>query len=62
MCIQVIALDTGLMSTIVPALSEVAGLAPGVVVDNVIHSASAEWLGFGPAAELDALRITSSTF
>jgi len=40
--------------SIVPALSQVAGLSGGVVVEGVIHSASAEALGFGPPAELDA--------
>jgi len=40
--------------SIVPALSAVAGLSGGVVVEGVIHSASAEALGFGPPAELDA--------
>lgn len=40
--------------SIVPALSEVAGLSGGTVVNGVIHSASAELLGFGPPAELDS--------
>ena len=40
--------------SIVPALSEVAGLADFTVVNGVIHSSSAELLGFGPPAELDA--------
>jgi len=40
--------------SIVPALSEVAGLTDFTEVDGVIHSASAELLGFGPPAELDA--------
>jgi len=40
--------------SIVPALSEVAGLSDFTEVDGVIHSASAELLGFGPPAELDA--------
>jgi pimeloyl-ACP methyl ester carboxylesterase len=40
--------------SIVPALSEVAGLSDFTQVDGVIHSASAELLGFGPPAELDA--------
>ena len=39
---------------IVPALSEVAGLTDFTLVNGVIHSASAELLGFGPPAELDA--------
>lgn len=40
--------------SIVPALSEVAGLNDFTLVNGVIHSASAELLGFGPPAELDA--------
>lgn len=40
--------------SIVPALSEVAGLTDFTEVDGVIHSSSAELLGFGPPAELDA--------
>jgi len=40
--------------SIVPALSEVAGLTNFTLVNGVIHSASAELLGFGPPAELDA--------
>jgi pimeloyl-ACP methyl ester carboxylesterase len=40
--------------SIVPALSEVAGLTDFTEIDGVIHSASAEELGFGPPAELDA--------
>jgi pimeloyl-ACP methyl ester carboxylesterase len=40
--------------SIVPALSEVAGLTDFTQVDGVIHSSSAELLGFGPPAELDA--------
>ncbi|HTZ97522.1 MAG TPA: hypothetical protein VMB18_14065 [Terriglobales bacterium] len=40
--------------SIVPALSEVAGLTDFTLVNGVIHSASAELLGFGPPAELDA--------
>ena len=40
--------------SIVPALSEVDGLTDFTQVDGVIHSASAEQLGFGPPAELDA--------
>ncbi len=40
--------------SIVPALSEVAGLSNFTQVDGVIHSSSAELLGFGPPAELDA--------
>jgi pimeloyl-ACP methyl ester carboxylesterase len=40
--------------SIVPALSEVAGLTDFTMVDGVIHSSSAELLGFGPPAELDA--------
>jgi len=40
--------------SIVPALSEVAGLTDFTEVDGVIHSSSAEELGFGPPAELDA--------
>lgn len=40
--------------SIVPALSEVAGLSDFTSVNGVIHSASAEQLGFGPPAELDA--------
>lgn len=40
--------------SIVPALSEVAGLSNFTLVNGVIHSASAEQLGFGPPAELDA--------
>jgi len=40
--------------SIVPALSEVAGLTDFTTVNGVIHSASAELLGFGPPAELDA--------
>ena len=40
--------------SIVPALSEVAGLTNFNLVNGVIHSASAELLGFGPPAELDA--------
>ena len=40
--------------SIVPALSAVAGLTNFTAVDGVIHSASAEELGFGPPAELDA--------
>jgi len=40
--------------SIVPALSEVAGLTNFTLVNGVIHSASAEELGFGPPAELDA--------
>jgi len=40
--------------SIVPALSAVAGLTDFTEVDGVIHSASAEELGFGPPAELDA--------
>lgn len=40
--------------SIVPALSEVAGLTDFTEVDGVIHSSSAEQLGFGPPAELDA--------
>jgi hypothetical protein len=40
--------------SIVPALSEVAGLTDFTQVDGVIHSSSAEELGFGPPAELDA--------
>ncbi|MGH9498181.1 MAG: lipase family alpha/beta hydrolase [Terriglobales bacterium] len=40
--------------SIVPALSEVAGLSDFTQIDGVIHSASAELLGFGPPAELDA--------
>lgn len=39
--------------SIVPALSEVAGLSDFTLVNGVIHSASAELLGFGPPAELD---------
>lgn len=40
--------------SIVPALSEVAGLTDFTLVNGVIHSSSAELLGFGPPAELDA--------
>jgi len=40
--------------SIVPALSEVAGLSQFTVVNGVIHSQSSELLGFGPPAELDA--------
>ena len=40
--------------TIVPALSEVAGLSDFTVVNGVIHSQSSELLGFGPPAELDS--------
>jgi pimeloyl-ACP methyl ester carboxylesterase len=40
--------------SIVPALSEVAGLTEFTQINGVIHSASAELLGFGPPAELDA--------
>jgi len=40
--------------SIVPALSEVAGLTDFTLVNGVIHSASAELLGFGPPAELDS--------
>jgi pimeloyl-ACP methyl ester carboxylesterase len=40
--------------SIVPALSEVAGLTDFTEVEGVIHSSSAELLGFGPPAELDA--------
>ncbi len=40
--------------SIVPALSEVAGLDGATVVQGVIHSSSSELLGFGPPAELDA--------
>jgi pimeloyl-ACP methyl ester carboxylesterase len=40
--------------SIVPALSEVAGLTDFTQVNGVIHSSSAELLGFGPPAELDA--------
>jgi hypothetical protein len=40
--------------SIVPALSEVDGLTEYTQVNGVIHSASAEELGFGPPAELDA--------
>ncbi|MFZ0284992.1 MAG: hypothetical protein WAL32_07155 [Terriglobales bacterium] len=40
--------------SIVPALSEVAGLTDFTQINGVIHSASAELLGFGPPAELDA--------
>ena len=40
--------------SIVPALSEVAGLTDFTEVDGVIHSSSSEALGFGPPAELDA--------
>jgi hypothetical protein len=40
--------------SIVPALSEVAGLTDFTLVNGVIHSSSAEELGFGPPAELDA--------
>jgi pimeloyl-ACP methyl ester carboxylesterase len=40
--------------SIVPALSEVAGLTDFTQVDGVIHSSSSELLGFGPPAELDA--------
>lgn len=40
--------------SIVPALSEVAGLSPSQIVQGVIHSTSSEELGFGPPAELDA--------
>ena len=43
--------------SIVPALSEVAGLSDFTSVNGVIHSASAEQLGFGPPAELDAAEI-----
>lgn len=39
--------------SIVPALSAVAGLSDFTEVDGVIHSSSAELLGFGPPAELD---------
>jgi len=39
--------------SIVPAQSEVAGLTDFTLVNGVIHSASAELLGFGPPAELD---------
>jgi pimeloyl-ACP methyl ester carboxylesterase len=40
--------------SIVPALSEVAGLSDFTVVNGVIHSQSSELLGFGPPAELDS--------
>jgi hypothetical protein len=40
--------------SIVPALSAVAGLTNFTAVNGVIHSSSAELLGFGPPAELDA--------
>lgn len=40
--------------SIVPALSAADGLTDFTVVNGVIHSASAELLGFGPPAELDA--------
>jgi pimeloyl-ACP methyl ester carboxylesterase len=40
--------------SIVPALSEVAGLTDFTEIEGVIHSSSAELLGFGPPAELDA--------
>ncbi len=40
--------------SIVPALSAVAGLTDFTQVNGVIHSSSAELLGFGPPAELDA--------
>jgi hypothetical protein len=40
--------------SIVPALSEVAGLTDFTLVNGVIHSSSSELLGFGPPAELDA--------
>jgi hypothetical protein len=40
--------------SIVPALSEVAGLTDFTVVNGVIHSQSSELLGFGPPAELDS--------
>ncbi len=40
--------------SIVPALSEVAGLTDFTQINGVIHSASSEQLGFGPPAELDA--------
>ena len=40
--------------SIVPALSEVAGLMDFTVVNGVIHSQSSELLGFGPPAELDS--------
>jgi pimeloyl-ACP methyl ester carboxylesterase len=40
--------------SIVPALSEVAGLTDFTQINGVIHSSSAELLGFGPPAELDA--------
>jgi hypothetical protein len=40
--------------SIVPALSEVAGLSDFTLVNGVIHSQSSELLGFGPPAELDS--------
>ena len=40
--------------SIVPALSEVAGLTDFTLVNGVIHSQSSELLGFGPPAELDS--------
>lgn len=40
--------------SIVPALSEVAGLSQFTAVNDVIHSQGSELLGFGPPAELDA--------
>lgn len=47
--------------SIVPALSEVAGLSSFTLVQGVIHSSSAELLGFGPPAELDAASGIANT-